>query len=141
MATPVLGQEDPARRAPATCWRSAFPGRADLAAHVRRFVAYLLAGHPKADDVVLVVGELAANAIQHTRSAAPGGSFVVEVRRWRDGSVAVAVTDPGGPDEPRRVEPDFLAGHGRGLHLVAATATRWWWRGDATGRTVTALFT
>ena len=140
MATPTLNQ-DPARDPPVLCWRSAFPGRAEQAAHVRRYVGFLLSGHPKADDVVLAVGELAANAVQHTRSAAPGGVLVVEVCRWSDGSVAVSVTDQGGPDEPRYVQPDFLAGHGRGLHMVAAAAASWGWRGDATGRTVTAHFT
>jgi anti-sigma regulatory factor (Ser/Thr protein kinase) len=86
------------------------------------------------------VAELAANAMQHTLSAVPGGLLVVEVRRWPGGRVAVSVTDQGGPNEPRVAEPDFMAGHGRGLHLVAATATRWCWCGDAAGRTVTALF-
>jgi anti-sigma regulatory factor (Ser/Thr protein kinase) len=139
MATPTLNQ-GPARSAGAMCWRRAFPGRAEQAAHVRRFVAFLLDDHPKAGDAVQAVAELAANAVQHTLSAAPGGLLTVEVRRWAGGRVAVSVTDQGGPNEPRCVEPDFLAGHGRGLHLVAATATSWCCRGDATGRTVTALF-
>jgi serine/threonine-protein kinase RsbW len=65
---------------------------------------------------------------------------VVEVRRWRGGA-AVSVTDQGGPTEPRPANPDLYAGHGLGLCLVAATATWWGWRGDPTGRTVTAVFT
>jgi len=140
MVAPTLNQ-DLALPAPGLCWRRAFPGRADQATHVRRFVAFLLADHPKADDAVLAVGELAANALQHTLSAAPGGLLVVEVRRWRGGRVAVAVTDQGGPNEPRCANPDFLSGHGRGLHVIAATTTWWGWCGDASGRTVTALFT
>jgi anti-sigma regulatory factor (Ser/Thr protein kinase) len=123
----------------AMCWRRTFPGRAEQAAHVRRFVAFLLDDFPKSGDVVQAAGELAANAIQHTRSAAPGGLLVVEVRSC-PGHVAVSVTDQGGPNEPRLTEADLLAGHGLGLHLVAATAAQWRWRGDATGRTVTALF-
>ncbi|HEX6469754.1 MAG TPA: ATP-binding protein [Streptosporangiaceae bacterium] len=123
-------------------WHRSFPGRLDQAAHVRRFVAVLLADHPRGDDAVLAVGELAANALQHTLSAAPGGVLVVEVRRWHaEGRVAVSVTDQGGPTEPRPADPDYLAGHGRGLHLIAATAAWWGWSGDATGRTVTAVFT
>jgi serine/threonine-protein kinase RsbW len=132
-------REGPALSAGAMCWRRDFPGRAEQAAHVRRFVAFLLEDHPKAGDAVQAAAELVANAIQHTRSAAPGGLLVVEVRRC-PGHVAVSVTDQGGPNEPRLTEAGLLAGHGLGLHLIAATATRWIWRGDATGRTVTALF-
>ncbi|HEX6473003.1 MAG TPA: ATP-binding protein [Streptosporangiaceae bacterium] len=140
MATAALHPHPPLD-VPALCWRRAFPGRAEQAAHARRFVAFLLTDHPKADDAVLAVGEMAANAVQHTLSAAPGGLLVVDVRRWRGGRIAVSVTDQGGPTEPRAAEPDFMAGHGRGLHLIAATATWWGWCGDTTGRTVTALFT
>lgn len=139
MAAPTLNQDPAARSAGAMCWRRAFPGRTEQATHVRRFVAFLLADDAMADDVVQAAAELAANAMQHTLSAVPGGSFVVEVRRRPD-CVAVSVTDQGGPNEPRVAAPDFLAGHGRGLHLVAATATLWCWHGDAAGRTVTALF-
>jgi serine/threonine-protein kinase RsbW len=139
MATSTLNQDE-VRSADAMCWRRVFPGRAEHAAHVRRFVAFLLDDHQKAGDAVQAVAELAANAVQHTLSAAPGGLLVVEVRRWPRGRVAVSVTDQGGPNEPRLADPDLFAGHGRGLHLVAATATSWCWRGDATGRTVTALF-
>jgi anti-sigma regulatory factor (Ser/Thr protein kinase) len=103
-------------------------------------VACLLTGCRHADDAVQITAELTANAIQHTRSAAAGGLFVVEVRRWRGGA-AVSVTDQGGPTEPRPADLDALAGHGLGLRLVAATASWWNWRGDATGRTVTAVFT
>jgi anti-sigma regulatory factor (Ser/Thr protein kinase) len=124
----------------ALCWRRAFPGRAEHAPAVRRFVACLLTGCPHADDAVQVTAELAANALQHTRSAAPGGLFVVEVRRWRGGA-AISVTDQGGPAEPQPADLDALAGHGLGLRLVAATASWWNWRGDAAGRTVTAVFT
>lgn len=135
---PTLHQ-GPARSIGAMCWRRTFPGRAEHVAHVRRFVSFLLADHPKAGDAVQAAGELTANALQHTLSALPGGLIIVEVRRCPD-HVALSVTDQGGPNEPQVVEPDHLAGHGRGLQLVAATATRWCWRGDATGRTVTALF-
>jgi anti-sigma regulatory factor (Ser/Thr protein kinase) len=136
---PTLNQGGPAPSAGAMCWRRSFPGHAEQAVHVRRFVAFLLADYAKAGDAVQAAAELAANAMQHTLSAVPGGSFVVEVRRC-PGHVAVSVTDQGGPDEPRVTEADFWSGHGRGLQLVAATATRWRWCGDATGRTVTALF-
>jgi serine/threonine-protein kinase RsbW len=132
--------QDEAHSTEKLCWRRVFPGQADQARHVRRFVAFLLDDHPKAGDAVQAVAELAANALQHTLSAAPGGQLVVEVRGWRCGHVAISVTDQGGPNEPRPAEPDFLDGHGRGLQLVATTATWWGWCGDDAGRTVTALF-
>jgi hypothetical protein len=136
--TPTL-HADPPIPTGALCWRRAFPGRPDQAAPARRFTACLLAGCPHTDDAVQAVAELCANAIQHTLSAAPGGLFVVDVRRWRGGA-AVSITDQGGPTEPHVPDLDPHAGYGLGLHLIAATATWWGWRGDATGRTVTALF-
>jgi serine/threonine-protein kinase RsbW len=138
VTTPALNACPPIP-AGALCWRRAFPGRPDQAAPIRRFVGCLLTGSPHADDAVQAVAELAANAIQHTRSAAPGGLVVVEVRRWRGGA-AVSITDQGGPDEPCIADLDAYAGHGLGLRLVAATAAWWGWRGDATARTVTAVF-
>src|SRR5262245_26258776 len=103
--------------ASALCWRRAFPGRAEHATAVRHFVACLLTGCAHAEDAVQAVGELAANAIQHTKSAAPGGLLVVEVRRWRGGA-AVSVTDQGGSTEPRPADLDALAGHGLGLRMI-----------------------
>lgn len=121
--------------------RRTFPGSAEQAALIRRFVADLLIGSPHADNAVQAAAELAANALCHTRSAAPGGSLLVEVCRWDDGRTAVSVTDQGGSAEPHVTDLDAYAGHGLGLRLVAATATWWGWRGDTAGRTVTAIFT
>jgi anti-sigma regulatory factor (Ser/Thr protein kinase) len=120
-------------------WRRTFPGRADQSSAARNFVAFLLAGCPLADDVVSVVAELVANTLRHTRSALPGGLFLVEVRRWR-GGVAVAVTDQGSAHEPAMREADEMAESGRGLQTVEALASRWGWTGDPSSRTVTAVF-
>ncbi|WP_242614016.1 ATP-binding protein [Actinomadura roseirufa] len=141
------------------CWRRAFAGRPAQARPVREFVAFLAAGFPGADDVVLAAAEMTANAIQHTRSGLPGGLFVVELRRWR-GRLALSVTDQGGPKDPRPggslrrghggaaaipadgtpEEAFALAESGRGLLAVAAVATGWEWSGGPSGRTVTAIF-
>ncbi|GAA4626479.1 hypothetical protein GCM10023196_034900 [Actinoallomurus vinaceus] len=126
-------------------WRRTFPGRPDQARLVRRFVAFLLDDCRHADDAVQVVAELAGNALIHTRSGRPGGTFVVEVRRWEDG-LAVSVTDQGGSLEDsgphRRPQDDDLAENGRGLPIVADLATRVTWTGDPDhGHTVTATFT
>lgn len=140
MTMPTLN-DDPPIPVGALRRRCAFPGRAEEAGPIRRFVAALVTGSPYADDVIQAAAELAANAISHTRSADPGGSLVVEVFRWDEGRAAVSVTDQGGLAEPHVTDLDAYAGHGLGLRMVAATAAWWGWRGDATGRTVTAVFT
>lgn len=140
MTTPALN-DDPPIPVSALRRRRTFPCCPEQAASIRRFVAALVAGSPHADNAVQAVAELTANALCHTRSAAPGGTLVVEVCRWDEGRAAVSVTDQGGPAEPHVADLDAYAGHGLGLRLVAATATWWGWRGDTTGRTVTAVFT
>ncbi|NVI85954.1 ATP-binding protein [Actinomadura sp. BRA 177] len=80
-------------------WRWPFAGEREEGATARRFVRYLLTGFPAVNDVEQVAGELIANALTHTRSGAPGGRFVVEVRRWPE-VAALTVTDQGGPNEP-----------------------------------------
>jgi anti-sigma regulatory factor (Ser/Thr protein kinase) len=113
-----------------------------LAQHVRQareFAGFLLADLPRVDDAVLVVSEFAANALRHTASARPGGRYLLEIRRWRDGA-SVALTDEGSHKVPRVPEPDDLSECGRGLQTVRALATEWHWTGDRRGRTFTAAF-
>jgi serine/threonine-protein kinase RsbW len=122
-------------------WRRAFPGVRERARDARRFVRLLLADAPRAEDVVQAAAELVANAVVHTRSGAPGGLYVVELRRWQGGT-SLAVADQGGPAEPRAGGGDGEpAEHGYGLRTVSSLATWWGWRGSAArGRTVTAIF-
>jgi anti-sigma regulatory factor (Ser/Thr protein kinase) len=120
-------------------WRRSFPGVAERVRHAREFAGFLLADLPQVDDVVLVVSEFAANALRHTASARPGGCYLLEVRRWRDGA-SVSVTDEGSHKVPRVPEPDDLCECGRGLQTVRALATEWHWTGDRHGRTFTAIF-
>jgi serine/threonine-protein kinase RsbW len=127
------------------CWRRTFPGRPEQARLVRRFVAFLLEDWPHADDAVQAVAELVGNALIHTRSGRPGGTFVVEVR-WEPDRLAVSVTDQGGSLEDSgphtKRHDDDLAENGRGLPIVADLATRVTWTGDPDhGHTVTAIFT
>lgn len=130
----------PAVAGPLLYWRRTFPGGAVHARDARRFAACLLEGCPYLDDVLLVVDELAVNAVRHTKSGQAGGEFTVQV--WRGhGRVAVAVTDQGGPDEPVAKDADVLAESGRGLRTVSLTADAWGWQGNEAGRTVTAMFT
>ncbi|MFD0888865.1 ATP-binding protein [Streptosporangium algeriense] len=67
------------------------------------------------DDVVLVTGELLANAITH-------GEPPIRLSLWLGaGELCVRVTDHG-PDRPRHLDLGVEAVHGRGLGIVDALA-------------------
>ncbi|MFI7447450.1 ATP-binding protein [Nonomuraea sp. NPDC049714] len=87
------------------------------------------------DNVRFLAAELAANAIKHTISGRwSKGSF--RVRMWLGaGRVRVEVMDQGWWSGPRlRDDPDETSG--RGLHILAAVATRWGVKRRRLGRTV-----
>ena len=109
-----------------------FPGVATSAQLARAFVASLVVDSRLRDAAVLAVGELAANAIRHSRSGLPGGTFSVYVEvelGWDDATQActyVEVTDQGGGVIP--LGGPELAGHavgGRGLGIVRALTDEW----------------
>ncbi|MFF2214536.1 ATP-binding protein [Streptomyces antibioticus] len=108
-------------------WSRIFPGQAWQVAEARHFVAALLEGERSSlvDDAVLVVGELAANAVRHTRSGWYRGWFLVVVG-FADDFVRIQVVDQGGDDEPvvRSINAPMDQG-GRGLMLVSACAKDW----------------
>ncbi|KWW98323.1 hypothetical protein TH66_22345 [Carbonactinospora thermoautotrophica] len=110
-----------------------FPGKPESVPAARRFVMSLLDGCPVRPDAELLVTETATNAIRHTRSGQPGGTFLVRVL-LRPGWLVVAVIDQGGPlTVPAR--PGALdTEDGRGLRIVAKLANRWALDGDHTGR-------
>ena len=83
-----------AEPAAATRFTGVYRGRADQVRHARRAVARHLAGCPAVDDAVLVVSELASNAIVH--SASRGEFFIVRAERHPD-YVWVEAEDLGGP--------------------------------------------
>jgi serine/threonine-protein kinase RsbW len=72
-----------------------FAGRVDQVGRARAFVAGFLEEHPDADDAVLLVSELAANACAHSASGRPGGAFEVRVVVGVEGWVRVEVEDQG----------------------------------------------
>lgn len=72
-----------------------FPGRRDQVRYARAFIARFLDGHPAADDAVLLVSELAANACAHSASGRQGGMFMVRVEVGEGGRVYVEVEDQG----------------------------------------------
>ncbi|GII76304.1 hypothetical protein Sru01_12860 [Sphaerisporangium rufum] len=131
-------------------WHRAFPGTPDQAARARAFVRFLLSGLPCADEAELIVSELAGNALRHTRSAAEGGWFAVEVTLTPGSgpddpaTVVITVDDCGGGGVPSftgRSPVEAFAESGRGLATVAALAARTGYHGSpATGHRVWAVF-
>jgi hypothetical protein len=78
-------------------YQRTFPGRADQLSQVRREIAGYLEDCPIADDIVLIA-ELAANAILHTRSR--GSTFTVSCQLSLR-AARIEVEDLGGPWRPR----------------------------------------
>ena len=117
-------------------WGLTCPGFPEEISRARRWTLDVLADCPRGDDAVLIVSELATNALVHTASKAD----VFHVALIRSPHVlAISVTDRGGPDTGPRVEhPDEGATNGRGLGIVALLATHVHVEGDQTRRTITA---
>ncbi|HEV2377297.1 MAG TPA: ATP-binding protein [Streptosporangiaceae bacterium] len=73
-----------------------YPGDPAQVGQVRRDVAKTIGACPMADDVVLLASELCTNAVTHSRSGLPGGSFTVRVEVHPADYVWVEVEDQGG---------------------------------------------
>jgi serine/threonine-protein kinase RsbW len=115
-----------------------FPGSAEQVRHTRRALAAVLAGCPAADDIVLCLSELATNAVRHSASALPGGSFCVTADVIEGAGVHLDVTDNGGPWRPGDRDGD---GRTHGLGIVRALAVSMSINGDQeAGWTVCAWF-
>jgi anti-sigma regulatory factor (Ser/Thr protein kinase) len=87
----------------------------------RRFVTETLLGWDLGalvSDCLLVVSELATNAIRHA-----GSEFTVSVSKW-NGGVTLMVGDASTAPPVHR-EPDAATTNGRGLRLVSENVTRW----------------
>ena len=79
----------------------------------RAFISAILAACPAANDAVLCVSELATNAVLHSASRNPGGTFTVRAA-ISDDHVRIEVEDNGGTwDEqpPRDSRPITRPGH------------------------------
>jgi anti-sigma regulatory factor (Ser/Thr protein kinase) len=138
MATRALLPDPPQPPALASAlrWRQAFPGCALELARVRQWLSCLVPECPARDDVLSVAVELASNALEHTASGEPGGSFAIELI-WDRSLVHIAVADGGSMGEPRVIE-DPNGERGRGLLLVQGLSARTGWAGDHQGRVVWA---
>ncbi|MEO3876469.1 ATP-binding protein [Nonomuraea sp. B12E4] len=100
-----------------------FPALLEELGHVRHFVGGVVAGHPAADDVVLAVSELAANAVEHSASGRDD-NFEVRITHLAD-AVRVEVHDHGGAGRPRLGVAGAEATRGRGLFLVDRLSRDW----------------
>jgi serine/threonine-protein kinase RsbW len=76
------------------------PACRDQVQVARAFIAAVLAACPAADDAMLCVSELATNAVVHSASRDPGGTFTVRAAIFDD-CVRVEVEDNGGSWEDR----------------------------------------
>jgi hypothetical protein len=104
---------DTTTAAPPMTWSRAFPANPAQVREVRRFLADILDGRQAADDAVLCLSELAANATIHSRSHLPGGRFTVCAMLLGD-RLRVEVRDQGGPWNPLpRDEPNGRGFTGR----------------------------
>jgi anti-sigma regulatory factor (Ser/Thr protein kinase) len=112
-------------------WEKAYLGSPATVGHVRRDVRAILGPCPEvvADDVELVVSELAANAIRHSRSGADGGTYLVRIAHRvteKVPCIRVEVHDQGNPswDGILRPEPTH------GLSVIEHLST---WMGSDDG--------
>ena len=121
-----------------------FPGIPHVMPLARLFLDTCAADYP--DDYrylfTLLGSELAGNAVKHSRSSLPGGSYDLQVRRTTDG-LHLTCRDRGSfgsagfgqlsPD-PHGLDPDAEAG--RGLAMVEACSTTWGDNGLSEARNV-----
>ncbi len=104
-----------------------FPGAAAAVGQARDFVrAVLGAQWPAIDEVLVMVSEIASNAVRHTASG-DGGCFDLTVTA-SGYTTRVEIADRGSSSEPcipqDSGERGVLTG-GRGLRIVNALADRW----------------
>jgi len=121
------------RAAGPLCSSLNLPATACQVAEARRFVASLVDDPALADDAMLCVSELAANAVIHSNSRFPDGRFTVAVERYGDGRFRIEVLDHGG----RWIEQEKEGHDHLGLVIVSRLASAWGIHGDGLdGRTV-----
>lgn len=103
------------------------PGTPDQVRCARRLIASALGGWSRADDAILVVSELAANAVRHSRSGQPGGTFTIYAEIAPGSRVLIEVRDQGGTWRPASKSDQG----GRGLRIVNDLAASMRIGGDA----------
>jgi len=114
-------------------WSRVFPAIPAQVREARQFLSAILDGLPTADDAILCLSELAANAVIHSRSREPEGHFRVRVQ-LHGSHLRVEVSDQGGPWAQSSFSDER---NGRGL-LIVDQLTRAWGRtgNDRAGWTI-----
>jgi serine/threonine-protein kinase RsbW len=102
----------------AITFERAYPGTVDQPRKVRADLAMIAGRSPIIDALELLASELAANAVSHSRSGHPGGTFTVRATLYPGDYAWVEVIDEGGPWAAGKNDEE----HGRGLTVVAAIA-------------------
>jgi serine/threonine-protein kinase RsbW len=114
-------------------WQRTYPGLPAQARIVRADLRAHLAGCPAAEDVLLLASELAANAIAHSHSGRPGGTFTIRLSHEPGSAVQAEVADHGSTwpgDLPVCAQPPH------GLYLLQALSTACGARRDGHSRIV-----
>jgi len=113
---------------------STYPGTPEHVSQVRADLRRGLGGCPIAEDVILCVSELAANAVLHSNSRKPGGTYTVRAESCPGANVRIEVEDDGGPWITSAPDP----ASGRGLDIIRALAAEWGITTGPAGRAVWA---
>jgi anti-sigma regulatory factor (Ser/Thr protein kinase) len=121
-----------ARAPEAITFERSYPGTVDQAREVRADLAKIAGRCPVIDALELLASELAANAVSHSRSGHPGGTFTVRATLYPGDYAWVEVIDQGGPWTAGKDDDE----HGRGLAVVGAIAGdgNWGIEGDTSVR-------
>jgi serine/threonine-protein kinase RsbW len=101
-----------------TLYSRVFHGAPDQLGRIRHEVGQYLDGCPRSDDAVLIVSELATNAVRHTHSK---GAFLIVRCEVFSTYVWVEVEDLGGPWHPRQRD-----GRPHGLDVITALVGENW---------------
>jgi anti-sigma regulatory factor (Ser/Thr protein kinase) len=118
----------------AITFERAYPGTISQPRQVRADLAGIAAGFPAVDCLLLLVSELATNAVLHSRSGHPDGEFTVRATFYLGAYAWVEVIDAGGTWTQEKRDDE----HGRGLAVVGAIARdgNWGIEGDVSSRVV-----
>ena len=79
MSGQALPLSPSATGSPGRGWERTYPGTENQLANVRAGLRPLLRECPMADDVLLIMHELAANAVRHSKSREGGGTFTARL--------------------------------------------------------------
>lgn len=136
------GRSEPARNSPRSvglCITDTRQGLIQARAFTRRTLGQWALEH-RSDDAVLIVNELATNAVLHAAPHAPAEQTGVWLNlTLRRTHLVCAVTDQydSPPACPRTDAP--LEIHGRGLRIVEELSEHWGWTRSPAGKTVWAM--